>query len=152
MVGLGCESGGYLLFGVVATLAWLALILSAYLTHRWSSFRERGKLRSGSIISPIAVGTRPIGKSLAVINAGWVISAPLLQFTNAYDTIWCDSCALDLMGKPGWVLLFASEAQIAAASNQAWISGVLISVIVTAVATIWILIAVSDMRWLSFRR
>ena len=140
-----------MLFGVVATLAWLTLVLSAYLSHRWSLIRERGKLRSGSIIGPIAVVARLIGKGLAVINAGWVISASLLQFTNAYDTIWCDSCALGLTGKPGWVVLFASEAQIAAASNQAWISGVLISVIVTAVATIWIFIAVSDSRWLSFR-
>ncbi|MCJ1437956.1 hypothetical protein MMC27_007343 [Xylographa pallens] len=37
VVGLGCESGAYLIYGSMATLSWALLALSAYLSHQHTS-------------------------------------------------------------------------------------------------------------------
>ncbi|MCJ1479346.1 hypothetical protein MMC13_008031 [Lambiella insularis] len=37
VVGLGCESGSYLLYGTLATFSWALLVLSAYLSHKYTS-------------------------------------------------------------------------------------------------------------------
>ncbi|MCJ1387087.1 hypothetical protein MMC17_010216 [Xylographa soralifera] len=34
VIGLGCESGAYLLYGTMATLSWALLVFSAYLSHQ----------------------------------------------------------------------------------------------------------------------
>ena len=144
MVGLGCNSGSYLLFGVVATLAWLILVFSSYLSHRWSLLQEKGEQSGNSILGPMAVITRVIGKTLAVINAFWILLACIFQFTGTYDTCWCNSCALDLIRRPGWVALFASPAQIADQSSSAWIGGACLSIVVTFVVTAWIFLSRGD--------
>ncbi|MCJ1404405.1 hypothetical protein MMC11_007630 [Xylographa trunciseda] len=36
VIGLGCESGAYLLYGIMATLSWALLVLSAYLSHQYN--------------------------------------------------------------------------------------------------------------------
>ena len=44
----------------------------------------------------------------------------------------------------GWVILFATDEQIAAAGKAAWLGGVSLGMVVVALVTIWIFIARGD--------
>ena len=144
MVGLGCQSGSYLVYGVVSTIAWLMLVLSASLSNRWSFQMERGRNPTRYILGSIAVITRLIGKCLAAANALFLVTTSAIQFTSLYDTCFCDACIFSLGRKAGWVILFASDAQIAAASKGAWIGGVSLSILSAAITTFCFLTSRGD--------
>lgn len=96
------------------------------------------------ILGPLAVVTRLFGKFLAAANALYLVATSVIQFTGLYDTCWCDSCIPSLGRQAGWVVLFASDAQIAAASKEAWIGGVSMSIASAAVVTFCFLISRGD--------
>lgn len=144
MVGLGCQSGSYLVYGVVSTLAWLMLVLSASVSNRWSFQLERRTNSPRYVLGSLAVITRLIGKSLAAANAIFLVATSAIQFTGLYDNCWCDACILSIVEKVGWVILFASDAQIAAASKGAWIGGVSLSIISAAMTTFCFLTSRGD--------
>jgi hypothetical protein len=132
MVGLGCESGSYLLFGVLATAAWACLAGSAYLSHKYS---VRAAASDGSLSSMdgttkwaiLIVVARFTGKALACINAFWLLAISLLQFTNLYHCCWCTACVLQYGTVEGWVLLWATDVQISDVALNSWVAGVTIS-------------------------
>ena len=144
MVGLGCQSGSYLIYGVASTVAWLTLVLSASLSNRWSLQMEEFKLKPHNFLGPLAVVTRLVGKSLAAANAVFLVANSAIQFTSLYDTCWCDACNPSLGRQAGWVILFATDAQIAAASRSAWIGGVAMSVLSAAFITFYFLSSRGD--------
>lgn len=144
MVGLGCQSGSYLIYGIASTIAWLMLLMSASLSNRWSLQMEMPRPSPHFLLGPLAVLTRLIGKSLAAANALFLITTSSVQFTGLYDTCWCDACIPSLGRQAGWVVLFASDAQIAAASKGAWIGGVSMSVLSAASITFYFLTSRGD--------
>ena len=144
MVGLGCQSGSYLIYGVVSTIVWLTLVLSALLSNRWSLQMESPKHKPQNILGPLAVLMRLASKFLAAANALFLVATSAIQFTGLYDTCWCDACIPSLGRQAGWVILFASDAQIAAASKGAWIGGVSMSVLSAASLTFWFLTSRGD--------
>ncbi|PMD37039.1 hypothetical protein L207DRAFT_393462, partial [Hyaloscypha variabilis F] len=129
VIGLGCESGGYLIYGLLATLVWALLVFSAYLSQRYAADLScpslRKNIRFPFLPSILIPATRVIGKTLAWINAGWLLSISLLQFANRYNNCWCMSC----LGKSGWVILWASNSQVAQVAWSSWVGGVILGVV-----------------------
>jgi hypothetical protein len=127
-VGLGCDSAGYLLYGIIATFSCLLLLLSTYLSHLYSSALEPSPQPSKAIWwhATLALVTSHLGKSLAGLNALWLLCISVFQFTNLYNTCWCSSSIVSLHGN-AWVVLFASDLQIEQASKAPWIGGVVLA-------------------------
>jgi hypothetical protein len=142
VVGLGCDSGAYLFYGVTATVSWSLLVLSAWLSHIWSVRREH------SVVKPVtrfSIGsfaglTRLVGNGLAVFKALWVIAFSTLQFTNLYNNCWCASLALQ-WGIGGWVPLFATPAQYFAVASQYWIVGTFMGVVCSGFCAVFFMLA-----------
>ena len=93
---------------------------------------------------PFAVLTRLLGKLLAAANAIFVVAISVIQFTGLLDNCWCDACIPSLGKKAGWVVLFASDAQITTASRRAGVGGVLRGIVVGGVASMWVFVARGD--------
>lgn len=144
MVGLGCQSGSYLIYGIVSTLVWILLVFSASISNRWSLQMETAKVRPHFVLGPLAVTTRLVGKSLAAANTLFLVATSAIQFTGLYDNCWCDACIPSLGRQAGWVILFASDAQISAASKGAWIGGVAMSLLSAFSITVYILTSRGD--------
>jgi len=139
VIGLGCESGGYLIYGLLATLVWALLVFSAYLSRRYAADLScpslRKNIRFPFLPSILIPATRIIGKALAWINAGWLLSISLLQFANRYNNCWCMSC----LGKSGWVILWASNSQVAQVAWSSWVGGVILGVVTAIGAAVFFL-------------
>ena len=132
------------MYGLLSTVAWLMLLISAYLSHRWSTHNENSRLRPNYILGPLAVMTRKIGELLAFINFLYVIVISGIQMTNILDNCWCDACVPGLGKVAGWVILFASDEEIAATAKPAWIGGVTLGILCAAVITAGLFISRGD--------
>lgn len=64
---------------------------------------------------------------------------------------WCDACIPSVGKKASWVVLFASDAQIAAASKNAWIGGVYMGISVGVVVSVWVFVASNEILY-NFRK
>ena len=91
--------------------------------------------------------TRLLGKFLASANAMFLIVTSTVQFTGLYDTCWCDASILSLGRSKGWVILFATDAQIATASSLAWIGGTALSIVLMALVTAFLMWSRGDEIW-----
>ena len=143
MVGLGCQSGSYLIYGLASTIAWLMLVLSATLSNHWSVQTE-SRIKPHRILGPLAVITRLLGKTLAAANAVFLVITSTFQFTGIFDNCWCAACIPSLGPEAGWVILFASDAEITAESKGAWIGGVLMSIFSATFITCFFLMSRGD--------
>ncbi|KAK5133785.1 hypothetical protein LTR08_007214 [Meristemomyces frigidus] len=156
-VGLGCNSGGYLLYGILGTLVWACLLTSSLLSHeimlRYQEvhitnpsmdFRARydpqvpnpnqyTRTKSHNALCAVAVILRYFGKAVAIGNTAWLIVSSLLNFTGAYNSCWCQSNALKF-GKNGWVVLFKDAHDLQAAASPSWGGGLFMTLFVCAVA------------------
>lgn len=83
MVGLGCESGAYLIYGCTATAAWSCLVLSAYLSHKYSD----SSIAYNSSLSSRDATTKASSKSLSSLIATSKPSRTSLQTTQTRSTI-----------------------------------------------------------------
>ena len=143
-MGLGCESGSYLFYGTGATLSCLLLIFSSYLSHIWSAHTKDHSFRPSSpylprLLGPLAVITRAAGKSVALLNACWVLIASTLQFTKLFFNCWCESAVLGLGRSFGWVVIFATDVQIADSARVAWGTGIALSLTTVGVLTLFVI-------------
>ncbi|KAL2048664.1 hypothetical protein N7G274_000576 [Stereocaulon virgatum] len=151
VVGLGCQSGSYLIYGSTSTVSWLTLVLSAYLSHRWSLLQETAHHRSTTshppphtLLASLAVTTRLLGKLLAAANAAFVVATSAIIFTGLYDNCWCAASIPSLGKEKGWVILFASGAQIITVTKSAWVGGVLMAIVCAVVVSAWVFVARGD--------
>ena len=97
--GLGCRSGSYLLYGVVSTMVWLALLLSSYLAHYAKARHDSGVLQvsgfnSANLARGLATFLRRLSIFVAGCNALFVILVCVSQFSNFYSTCYCNSSVL----------------------------------------------------------
>jgi|ERR1700722_17784506 len=110
--GLGCRSGSYVLYGCIATTVWFLLTCSCFLSHAVMLRDQKRKAKEGvegdhiSTLAALAVGTRYVGKALAVINAGWLVLCNFLEYIGTFNQCWCGANVLS-MGQRGWVAIFA---------------------------------------------
>ncbi|KAJ8131871.1 hypothetical protein O1611_g1750 [Lasiodiplodia mahajangana] len=84
-----------------------------------------------SILRSCAVLTRILGRTLAVVNAIWIILSTLWELVGFYDNCWCDTTYIS-KGAEGWVLLFVEKRDMAQAAAAPWAGGVFLSVFVGA--------------------
>ncbi|KAL8789469.1 MAG: hypothetical protein Q9195_006794 [Heterodermia aff. obscurata] len=145
-VGLGCQSGSYLIYGLASTVAWLTLTCSACLSHLYSLRLESPDPRHqpSTLLAALAVLTRLLGKLLASANAIFVIATSIIQFTGLFDNCWCDACIPSRGKAAGWVVLFASDDQLFRAAKGAWVGGVFMGIVVGGVVSLWVFIARGD--------
>ncbi|KAJ8119261.1 hypothetical protein ONZ43_g3754 [Nemania bipapillata] len=162
VTGLGCRSGGYLLYGAVATAAFFCLFISsifshaAMLRHQELQVDRIHTLQRGTIASPgsgRAFGRGSThGRKLALGHSALRFCAVFtrmlgrtLALGNALwiilSTIWelagfYDNCWCDstYISKraAGWVLLFVEKDDMAHAAATSWAGGVLLSIFVGA--------------------
>ncbi|KAG2045202.1 hypothetical protein BDR03DRAFT_27880 [Suillus americanus] len=128
--GMGCRSLSYFLYGAVSTIIWMMLLISSILAHYSAAYSNR-KPSSARKPSPAQVPLhahislalshclRRMGKLLAISNSGWVITTCILQYSDIYNTCFCDSSMIS-RGAAAYVTIFETPAQTALAKN-AWI-------------------------------
>ena len=110
--GLGCRSGSFLLHGVVSTVIWLALILSGYLAHYAKTRHDHGNPPPGSNAITVAKGLATFLRRLSIFaascNALWIVLACLFQFSNFYNTCYCNSSVLGRGAERAFNLIVAT--------------------------------------------
>jgi len=96
--GLGCRSGSYILYGIVSTVIWLALLLSSYLAHyaktRRRFNRRRSSFDSVTVAQGLATFLRRLSILIASCNTLWIILVCMIEFSNIYSTCYCNSSVL----------------------------------------------------------
>ncbi|KAI8934473.1 hypothetical protein NX059_008175 [Plenodomus lindquistii] len=139
--GLGCRSGSYLLYGILATSALVLLLASVFLSHHVMLEYQRKLqklvpgvqhkiLRSTKIkwIGRLAVLMRFCGKSFAVINDIWIILSSVFELIGFYESCWCSGVVLGL-GDRAWVVLFVGGDKLREEAEASWIGGLSMSLI-----------------------
>lgn len=137
--GLGCRSGSYLLYGILATSAHVLLLISVFLSHHVMLIYQRER-RTGATgatyrvphspkikwIGRLAVLLRFFGKSIAIINAIWIILSSTFELIGFYESCWCTGTVLGL-GNRAWVVLFVSGDKMREEAEASWIGGLALS-------------------------
>jgi hypothetical protein len=117
-------------------MVWFLQVLSAALSHKWAKRRElRPQDTRPSTcfsIGAFAVYTRLAGNALAFLNAGFLATFSILQFTNLYDNCWCSASAFQ-QGINSYVLIYAIPGQIFAASKTWYIVGTFMAIACVAI-------------------
>lgn len=124
--GLGCDSGGLLIYGVLSTVSWLLQMSSALISHGallhyqrqhqkdpWYTFsKQRYKSRTlfHSFLCITAVLTRLTGKFIAVINGLWILAWSLMTYSNIMETPYCTTAYYSLHNH-GWMRLWNFDPQ-----------------------------------------
>jgi len=165
LVGLGCESGSYLLFAIISTVAWSLLVISAYLSHTYSlsamayelplsstddtrQIPDRNQHSRSSqptteqppvILALAIVLTRITGMVLASGNAAWLLLLSLLQFTKMYKNCWCWADVIQY-GTGSWVPIWATSDQIFQEALTSWIAGVVLCAVTVVFAALFFII------------
>lgn len=86
-----------------------------------------------NIVCGLTLVTQILGKTLAIINALWIIVANLQEYIGVYATCWCEADVVGL-GYQGWVVLFKDASQLAQSATNAWVGGITLSVLVCLMA------------------
>jgi hypothetical protein len=95
-IGLGCRSGGVLVYWMVSYIIWILMVLSAWISDHWSicaatqRIENKGQLPSNLyFLGVVAVVLRLIGKGMAILNSVWIVTHCLFEFTNFYSSCFC---------------------------------------------------------------
>ncbi|PVF92987.1 hypothetical protein CPB86DRAFT_716343 [Serendipita vermifera] len=109
-VGLGCRSGGVLIYWMMSHIIWIVLTLSAWLSDLWSVHETKQySIHQGPkryALGTLAVVLRLFGKALATLNSAWIVIHCLFEFTQFYTRCWCQTNRMT----SAW--LFLDEARI----------------------------------------
>ncbi|RYP50939.1 hypothetical protein DL769_010883 [Monosporascus sp. CRB-8-3] len=150
--GLGCRSGGYMLYGSLGVLSFVLLFAASIFSHaamlrheamqrdRHLNEKECGPSSceypppsppSPAAFRVLAVVTRMLGRVLVVVNAAWLLVSSMWELVGFYNNCWCDGTVLS-KGWRGWIVLFKDSSAMAADARQPWAGGVFLSVFVLA--------------------
>jgi len=130
LLGLGCRSATYILYGVLSTLSWLFMFASSLLTN-YIVTNEDEQLLQGHIPKPrsalrfLSTTSRRIGKTFATVNAITVILNCFLQFGHFFDRCFCKASVFGLRDHAFAVLKF-TDADISLIRTT-WILGVMLA-------------------------
>jgi hypothetical protein len=139
-VGLGCRSGGYLIYGALGTAVLFLLVVSMLCSQaamqRYQSeyaanadvdfSNEFPRTWQHSLLCILAVSTRFLGKFLAVSNTIWLILSSLFEYIGVYNTCWCKSCVVSL-GDRAWAVLFKTDSDFKQVARTSWVDGIIMS-------------------------
>jgi hypothetical protein len=153
-VGLGCRSGGYLIYGLAGNGVLFLMVLSMIFSHfamkryqshynKWSEENPNGNPRGSeeemfkglrySLLCILAVVTRVLGKTLAVLSTIFLIASSLFEYLGVYSNCWCKS-AFPQWGHSGWVVLFKTDQDFQRVAQGPWVGGVAMSTIACIIA------------------
>ena len=156
-MGLGCRSGGYLLYGINATISWLLLAASSLFSHSAMLRYQREKQKEVALptgepsharrsmcalisdmvsVRGLAALTRYFGKALAVANAFLLVAISLFEFTGGFNNCWCYADTVGL-GDAGWVVLFKTARDLEQAAKVPWAMGIALSIFV-CLFSLWV--------------
>ncbi|KAJ6460951.1 hypothetical protein C8R45DRAFT_842429, partial [Mycena sanguinolenta] len=114
--GIGCRVGSYIIYGVVATLVWMMLVVSSFLAHYSMHTATVGgrhlHTNATRIAGIISIILRRTGKLLATLNAAWIVVACLFQFSSYFDRCLCNSSVFSL-GKHAYTVIDLLRSDIA---------------------------------------
>lgn len=115
-IGLGCRSGGILIYWTISYIVWILLVVSALISDHWSAHEATQRIIERQPptlygIGAFAVGLRLIGKGLALLNSAWIIIHCLFEFTSYYEQCFCATNR----GTSPWI--FLDEAAIRDLNN-----------------------------------
>lgn len=155
--GMGCRSLTYLIYGAASTVIWMMLLISSILAHYYETYSDRVPLSSyvppsarvplsahiplsAHVALALSHCLRKMGKLLAIVNSIWVFVTCILQYSDIYDTCFCNSSMIS-RGAAAYVTITETSAQAALASN-AWIGALFLACIsaITFVLLVGILI------------
>jgi hypothetical protein len=90
------------------------LVFSSILSHYTCSYTDRlmnifSAVRLAKVLGNVL---RWGGKSLAIVNALWIIATGMLQFTSVYDNCYCNSSVFWLGVDGGYDVIFPSASQV----------------------------------------
>ncbi|KAK6083869.1 hypothetical protein SCUP515_01565 [Seiridium cupressi] len=155
VVGLGCRSGSYVIYGFLATLSFLLLFSSSFLSHaamlhhqalhvanRAAAEKETQPAPPPSSLKWYRVGavtTRISGRILVACNTLWLVLISFWELIGFFNNCWCDGVTFS-RGNRGFIILFKDAAEMAVAAIPAWAGGVFLSIFVVAASsgTFWL--------------
>lgn len=114
--GMGCRSLSYLIYGAVSTVIWMMLLISSILAHY-----SKGQSKQSMFVRvPLALSVclRRMGKLLAIANSVWVILTCVLQYSDFYDTCFCNSSMIS-RGQAAYITIIETSAR-AFLAKVAW--------------------------------
>ena len=96
----------------------MILVLSSFLTYYATTSQTT---TSTSVATRLAIGLRRLGKTIASINAIWIVVSCLFQFINFYDRCYCNSCVISRGARAFNVMIMDND--VLAPMKNAWIGG-----------------------------
>ncbi|ORY10952.1 hypothetical protein BCR34DRAFT_433794, partial [Clohesyomyces aquaticus] len=136
--GIGCRTAGYIMYGAFATGAWMLLVASMMFSHaamlRYQREHRYERNMAHSILCGLAVSTRLLGKTIAILNTIWLVLSSLLEYTGVYDRCYCKGNEIGLGMEHGWLVLFKTNNDLAQYATTPWAGGVAMSIIVCSVS------------------
>ncbi|EGN91775.1 hypothetical protein SERLA73DRAFT_173350 [Serpula lacrymans var. lacrymans S7.3] len=121
-IGLGCRSGSFVLYGVLSTLVWIMLVTSSILVH-YSSYSQQSL--SARLAALGAKQLNWMGKFVAIFNSVWIVAICVFQFSNVFDTCYCNSSVLGL-GKNAFDVITLSAQELGIIRGS-WIGGLVMA-------------------------
>ncbi|OHW89913.1 hypothetical protein CSPAE12_11504 [Colletotrichum incanum] len=130
--GLGCRSGSYVVYGILATASCAAMLVSAWLSHftmrgyqcelnttGYLEFHGTTRLRGAA-----AVIMRLFGQFLLVGNTVWLLVISIFELIGFFDSCYCAGTQLSKGLEYGWILLFKNADALKADAQPAWGTGI----------------------------
>ncbi|KAH8823236.1 hypothetical protein DL96DRAFT_1502426 [Flagelloscypha sp. PMI_526] len=136
--GLGCRSLAYLIYGGVATVAWMLFLLSSWLAHQvqlripaneTAIPHTKGSLSSSSVGSLgssmrvpsrklvlcrfLSITFRRLAKFFSTINAIGFLAICFVHFTDKFDTCYCNSSVIGRGANHAYVLALWNDGTVA---------------------------------------
>jgi len=123
-IGIGCRAFLCMMYTLVSTSSCLLLIAASHLSQtslsRFDQALNKIKL-TPSRRAHLAVFCRLAGKTLATLNAVFIVMGCFLEFIGLYESCFCKSCFISL-GSKGFVS-FLSASDSAAIAKPWWYAG-----------------------------
>ncbi|KAH8831116.1 hypothetical protein DL96DRAFT_1523993 [Flagelloscypha sp. PMI_526] len=121
VVGLGCRSGSYLLYGILGTVSGTLLMASSILSHDFMAWHEGERQKQDPMPRSmlwrrlLAVLFRWVGILFAIGNAFWLLTFSIMEDIGFFQTCWCQGDLLESLRRghlwSHWIPVFA-EANI----------------------------------------
>ena len=127
LLGLGCRSASFIIYGMLSTLVWMMLLTSSFLTYYSTNtpthslkdhFMRRLRVRLASLSS---IFLRRLGKVIATFNAVLIVATGMVQFSSVYDRCYCNSSVMGL-GEGAYDVISLVPADFGE-MRTAWIGG-----------------------------
>ncbi|EGN91772.1 hypothetical protein SERLA73DRAFT_118209 [Serpula lacrymans var. lacrymans S7.3] len=120
--GLGCRSLAYLTYGIISTLIWMIMVASSVLAHYASHRPKAGSSRVALFLSESLCW---LGKAMATINGIGIIAVCVFQFSNVFDTCFCNASVFG-RGKSAYSVVYPAIGALDS-TRKAWIGGLVMA-------------------------